>query len=56
MFYLSLTQQLTRQSGFSDSRRGVLLAARSLFRTLAPAELNAKVRAIEKGFDAAGIT
>jgi len=56
MFYLSLTQQLTRQSGFSDSRRGVLLTARTLFRTLAPAELNAKVRAIEKGFDAAGIT
>jgi Zn-dependent metalloprotease len=55
MFYISLTQQLTRQSGFSDSRRGVLLAARSLFRALAPADLNVKVRAIEKGFDAAGI-
>ena len=48
MFYISLTQQLTRQSGFSDSRRGVLLAARSLFRALAPADLNVKVRAIER--------
>ena len=34
MFYIALTQHLARQSGFSDSRRGVVLAARSLFRQL----------------------
>jgi Zn-dependent metalloprotease len=55
MFYIALTQQLSRQSGFSDSRRGVVLAARSLFRTLPAAELDARVRAVEAGFDAAGI-
>ena len=55
MFYICLSQQLTRQSDFSDSRRGVLLAARSLFRTLPQAQLDAKIAAIEAGFDAAGI-
>jgi Zn-dependent metalloprotease len=56
MFYLALTQQLSRQSRFSDSRRSVLLAARSLFRSLPQAAIDQRVRAIEAGFDAAEIT
>ena len=55
MFYIALTQQLSRQSGFSDSRRGVVLAARSLFRTMSQAAIDQRVKAIEAGFDAAGI-
>ena len=55
MFYIALTQHLARQSGFSDSRRGVVLAARSLFRTLPQAAIDQRVAAIEAGFDAAEI-
>jgi Zn-dependent metalloprotease len=55
VFYLALTQQLSRTSGFSDSRRGVLTSARTLFRNLPQAEQDAKIRAIEKGFSAVGI-
>jgi Zn-dependent metalloprotease len=55
MFYVALTQQLSRQSTFADSRRGVVLTTRSLFRTLPQDQLNARVAAVEAGFDAAGI-
>ena len=55
MFYVALTQQLSRQSTFSDSRRGVVLATRSLFRALPQAQIDARARAVEAGFDAAGI-
>ena len=44
IFYIALTQQLSRQSTFADSRRGVVLATRSLFRKLPPKKLNARVR------------
>jgi Zn-dependent metalloprotease len=54
LFYLALTQHLSRTSGFTDSRRGVLLAARSLFRQ--DSELNAKLAAIRAAFDGVGIT
>ena len=56
IFYLGLTQHLTRQSVFADSRRGVVLAARSLFRKDPPADLQRKIAAVERGFSAAGIT
>jgi Zn-dependent metalloprotease len=56
MFYIALTQQLSPQSRFSDSRRGVVLAARSLFRKLPQADIDKRVHAIEAGFDAAEIT
>jgi neutral peptidase B len=56
MFYVCLTQHLTRQSKFKDSRTGTILAARSLFRDLSSAQLKARVEAIENGFSAAGIT
>jgi len=55
MFYIALTQQLSRQSRFTDSRRGVVLATRSLFRTRPQAEIDARVRAVAAGFDAAGV-
>lgn len=55
MFYISLTQHLSRISGFSASRRGVTLAAQTLFRNDPQAVLNVKIRAVSKGFDAAGI-
>lgn len=55
MFYVALTQQLSRQSTFSDSRRGVVLATRSLFRALPRHQIDARVAAVEAGFDAAGI-
>jgi Zn-dependent metalloprotease len=56
IFYIALTQQLSRTSGFSASRRGVTLAAQTLFRNDPEAIRNAKIAAIAKGFDAVGIT
>ncbi len=55
IFYITVTQQLSRQSGFSDSRRGALIATRSLFRNASAAELAKRVKAVEKAFTAAGI-
>ena len=55
VFYLSLTQQLSRTSQFSDSKRGALTSARSLFRTLPQDRQDRKIDAIAKGFDAVGI-
>jgi Zn-dependent metalloprotease len=55
MFYIALTQQLSRQSTFADSRRGVVLATRSLFRRLPEKQIERRVEAVEAGFDAAGI-
>jgi Zn-dependent metalloprotease len=55
MFYVALTQQLSRQSTFSDSRRGVVLATRSLFRKLPQRQIDIRVAAVEAGFKAAGI-
>jgi len=56
VFYLALTQQLSRTSQFSDSRRGVLVSARTLFRTLPPDQQATKLAAITNGFSAVGIT
>ncbi|MFC5142931.1 M4 family metallopeptidase [Actinomycetospora rhizophila] len=55
LFYLALTQHLSRRSGFDTSRRGVELAARTLFRRDPPATRAAKLAAIGEGFDAVGI-
>lgn len=56
IFYLTLTQQLSRTSQFSDSRRGALISARSLFRQLPAAEQRAKLSAIEAAFDSVSIS
>jgi len=55
VFYITLTQQLSRTSQFSDSRRGALVAARTLFRTMPPEQQTQKLDAISAGFDAVGI-
>lgn len=55
LFYLALTQHLTRTSEFADSRRALLLVARTLFRNDASAVLRRKTRAIETAFNAVGI-
>jgi Zn-dependent metalloprotease len=55
LFYLALTQYLSRTSLFSDSRRAVLLVARTLFRNDDSALRNARQRAISDAFDAVGI-
>jgi Zn-dependent metalloprotease len=56
LFYLALTQHLTRTSEFADSRRALLLVSRTLFRNDTPAVLRRKTRAIETAFNAVGIT
>ena len=53
LFYLALTQSLSRTSRFSDSRRGVELAARSLFANKSNKE--ARFKAIATAFDKVGI-
>ncbi|MEP6921683.1 MAG: M4 family metallopeptidase [bacterium] len=53
LFYLALTQNLSRTSRFSDSRRGVELAARSLFAN--QSNKQAKFKAVAKAFDKVGI-
>jgi Zn-dependent metalloprotease len=55
LFYLALTQHLSRTSGFSDSRRAVVLVAQTLFRNDTPAVRARKKSAIERGYTAAGI-
>lgn len=55
VFYLALTQYLSRTSGFADSRRAVVLAARTLFRTDAPDVSAWKVAAVGQAFTTAGI-
>jgi Zn-dependent metalloprotease len=55
IFYISLTQQLTATSGFSASRRGVTLAAKTLFRNEPAATQQTRLGAIAAAFDAVGI-
>src|SRR5215207_319247 len=55
LFYLALTQRLSRTSLFSDSRRSVESTALTLFRNDELAVRNAKQRAISEAFDAVGI-
>ncbi|HEY0556213.1 MAG TPA: M4 family metallopeptidase, partial [Thermoanaerobaculia bacterium] len=53
LFYLTLTEQLSRTSGFADSRRGLELVARSLFR-VDPGRTG-KLAAIAEAFDDVGL-
>jgi Zn-dependent metalloprotease len=55
IFYLTLTQRLSRTSQFIDSRLGAVASAQSLFRSEPPATRAAKIAAVEQGFTAAGI-
>jgi bacillolysin/neutral peptidase B len=56
LFYIALTQYLSRTSGFSDSRRGVELAARTLFRDDDPPTQARKLNAVATAFDNVGIS
>jgi Zn-dependent metalloprotease len=53
LFFIALTQHLSRTSGFLDSRRGVELAARSLLRR--DPMKNRRIDALGKAFDDVGI-
>ena len=53
LFYLTLTQHLSRTSGFADSRRGMELSARSLFRN--DSKKDQKVAAVSAAFESVGI-
>jgi Zn-dependent metalloprotease len=53
LFYIALTQSLSRTSRFGDSRRGVELAARSLFAN--KTNKQARFKAVAKAFDKVGI-
>jgi len=55
VFYLALTQRLSRTSQFADSRRAVVTSARTLFRTLPTDEQDRKIAAVEAAFEAVGI-
>jgi Zn-dependent metalloprotease len=55
VFYLALTQRLSRRSQFADSRRHVVASARTLFRTLPADQLSHKVAAVDAAFAAVGI-
>ena len=55
LFYLALTQHLTRTSEFADSLRALLLVAPSLFRADPPATLRRKTAAIRRAFSAVGV-
>jgi bacillolysin/neutral peptidase B len=56
MFYLALSQYLSRTSQFGDSRRGVALATQTLTRADAPEVRAGKLRAVADAFEAVGIT
>ena len=53
LFYVTLVNHLSRTSEFVDSRKGAILATRSLFRD--DERRDEKVEAIQKAFDAVGI-
>jgi Zn-dependent metalloprotease len=55
VFYLALTQRLSRTSQFADSRRAAVASGRTLFRSLPAQERDRKVAAIGKAFADVGI-
>lgn len=55
VFYLALTQRLSRTSQFADSRRAVIASGRTLFRGLPDADRDRKVAAIGQAFTDVGI-
>ncbi|MDR6609075.1 M4 family metallopeptidase [Pseudomonas synxantha] len=55
IFYLALTQQLSRTSQFAASRSGALSAARSLYRNEPQDARDRKIAAVKAAFDEVGI-
>ena len=56
IFYVAVTQLLSRTSQFSDSRRGAVAATRSLFRSEPPAQIQRRISAVEAAFETVGIS
>lgn len=55
LFYIALTQHLSRTSRFADSRRAMIAAALTLFRDREQPEIDRRVAAIAAAFHAVGI-
>jgi Zn-dependent metalloprotease len=55
LFYLAVSQFLSRTSTFADSRLGVSLAARTLFRREPAADRDRRLAAIDRAFSDVGI-
>lgn len=55
LFYVALTQHLSRLSTFSDSRRAIELVARTLFRNAPSDARQAKLKAVRDAFESVGI-
>ncbi|HWT11832.1 MAG TPA: M4 family metallopeptidase [Allosphingosinicella sp.] len=55
LFYLALTQHLSRRSRFSDSRRALEASALTLFRLLPQPQIQERLTAIRDAFDSVGI-
>jgi bacillolysin/neutral peptidase B len=55
LFYITVSQYLSRTSGFRDSRRGVGLATRTLFRDEPEVDRDRRLAAVGRAFDAVGI-
>lgn len=55
VYYIALTQRLSRTSQFVDARRASIASARSYFRGRPPEEREGKVAAVGAAFDAVGI-
>jgi Zn-dependent metalloprotease len=55
IFYVALTEHLSRTSQFSDSLRSVISVALSRFGTLPGDQLAVKLNAIKNSFSAVGI-
>jgi Zn-dependent metalloprotease len=55
VFYLALTQRLSRTSQFTDSRRAAVASGRTLFRSLPAQQRDRKVVAIAQAFSDVGI-
>lgn len=55
IFYLALTEHLSRTSIFADSRRGIEAATLTLFRNRPQAEIDARRQAVQRAFAAIGV-
>ena len=55
VYYIALTQRLSRTSQFVDARRATIASARSFFRNRPQEERERKVAAVGAAFDAVGI-
>ena len=55
MFYVALSQHLSRTSNFRQCRAAMELAVKSLFRGVPPEEIKARVEAVSTAYEVTGI-